>query len=112
MSSVVGMIHASVLLLYSIPCQQDLDYYFTEGSMPKGLLCYSEPKLLLNLNNRKRRCLYLYFISICKQHYKIRGIFTVFNLWYESKLPIFSFFFLYFTKEEGSDIYLDGTKVV
>jgi hypothetical protein len=44
-----------------------------------------------------------------KQHY-IRWVFLLFfNLvWYESKLPIFSFFFLYFTKEEGSDIYLDG----
>jgi hypothetical protein len=40
MSSVVGMIHASVLVkLYSIPCQQDLDYYFTsvEGSNAKRL---------------------------------------------------------------------------
>jgi hypothetical protein len=82
-------------------------------AMPKGLLCYSEPKLLLNLNNRERRCLYLYFISICKTAHKIRWVFfTVFLIWaMKDKLPIFSFFFLYFTKEEGSDIYLDGTKV-
>jgi GT2 family glycosyltransferase len=119
MSSVVGMIHASVLVkLYSIPCQQDLDYYFTsvaKVAMPKGLLCYSEPKLLLNLNNREKGDASIYTLfRFVKQHYKIRWVFLLFfNLvWYESKLPIFSFFLsLFYKKRKGSDIYLDGTKV-
>jgi hypothetical protein len=41
--SVYGMIHASVLVkLYSIPCQQDLDYYFTsvEGSNAKRIVLF------------------------------------------------------------------------
>ena len=55
MSSVVGIIHASVLntIHDKIVCDLDFDYYLSSIAklcMPLGLLCYSEPKLLKNEN--------------------------------------------------------------
>lgn len=120
MSSAVGMIHASVVIkLKGIPCHQDLDYYLTsiaKLAMPRGLLCYSEPKLLLNGNESKecKSSLYTLFRFV-KQHYKTRWVFLLFfNLfWYENKLPIVPFFLsLFYKKCNGSTIYLEDIKVV
>jgi glycosyltransferase involved in cell wall biosynthesis len=119
MSSVAGMIHASVLFkLGSVPCQQDLDYYFTsiaKLAMPKGLLCYSEPKLLLNRNNSKKGDSSMFTLfRFVKQHYKTRWVFLLFfNLfWHENKLPIFPFIqSLFYKKRMGNKIYLEDIKV-
>jgi hypothetical protein len=51
MSSLVGGVHASVLLVLNkgVVVDKDFDYFlcsFAKLGMPLGLLCYSEPKLL------------------------------------------------------------------
>lgn len=119
MSSVVGMIHASVLIkLDSIPCQQDLDYYFTSVAklaMVKGLLCYSEPKLLLNRNKGKKADASMFTLfRFVKQHYKTRWVYLLFLnlLWYENKLTFFPFVqSLFYKKRVGNKIHLEGIKV-
>ncbi|OCB76541.1 glycosyltransferase family 2 protein [Flavobacterium crassostreae] len=106
MSSAVGMVHASVLLkLSEIACQQDLDYYLNsvaKVAMPKGLLCYSEPKLLLDQNHSKdlKKSLFVLFRFV-QQHYKTRWVFLLFLnlLWYENKLPFLPFFLSFFYKK-------------
>lgn len=108
MSSVVGVIHAKTLLEINlkIDTYSNFDYYLSSIAkicMPLGLLCYSEPKLLIrhNLNFKSKFSNYTLFKFI-KQHYKTRWVFLLFlNLSvYERKLLFFPLLFSLFYKNK------------
>ncbi len=82
MSSVVGVIHASILLQNIVKPRNDFDYFLNslaKSAMPFGLLCYSEPKLLkgelLEIDYiASKKTLY----KFVKEHYKIVWVFLLF----------------------------------
>ncbi|WP_253250998.1 glycosyltransferase family 2 protein [Flavobacterium sp. ACN6] len=106
MSSDIGGIHSSVLLALKDQIQLDKNFdYFINSigklAMPLGLLCYSEPHLIvesskLQTNFRKNNFILFQFV---RQHYKVQWIFLLFlNLViYEGKVLLFPFLssFLY-----------------
>lgn len=120
MSSVAGVIHASVLnvLKGEIFCDSNFDYYLSSIAkigMPLGLLCYSEPRLLKawEFKNTNKASIYALFRFV-KQHYKTRWVFLlVLNLGlYERKFPILPFLFsLFYKKRCDATIDLDYLKV-
>jgi hypothetical protein len=106
MSSVVGVIHSSVLnaLKDKIACDGDFDYYLNSIAklgMPLGLLCYSEPRLLKSaeFKNAPKASVYTLFRFV-KQHYKTRWVFLLLlNLGlYERRFPIVPLLFSFFYK--------------
>lgn len=113
MSSNVGGIHASVLLLLKNQIQIDADFdYFLNSiarlGMSKGLLCYSNPKLLKDCSqifpkHKENKSLLFRFV---KQHYKTRWIFLLFlNLFlYKRTLVVFAFLMSFFYKKRGLKI--------
>lgn len=106
MSSCVGGIHASVLtaLQGNFDTIKNFDYFLHSIAkllMPKGLLCYSEPDLLIAFSEiiqKQKNSTFLLFRFV-KQHYKTSWIFLLFLnfLLYEKKIKflplIFSFFY-------------------
>ena len=120
MSAAVGCIHSEVLLALNnaIPFDADFDYFLcslAKLSMPKGLLCYSEPRLLkkgtkpvpVKTNSHT-------LFRFVKQHYKTHWVFLLLlNLFlYERKLPILPFLFSFFYKKRSNlMINLDDVKV-
>jgi GT2 family glycosyltransferase len=120
MSSVVGVIHASVLnaLKDKIVYDTDFDYYLSSLAklcMPLGLLCYSEPLLLKQGESivRPKASMYLFFRFV-KQHYKTQWVFLLLlNLvLYERKFPVLPFLFSFFYKNrKKSTINLDSIMV-
>lgn len=127
MSSHVGTIHASVINA----CKKDLkpennfDYFLNslaKRGMPFGLLCYSEPKLLLNrsVEYRKASSNLKQLFKFTKQHYKIRWVFLLlFNLMlFERKFPVLPFLFSFFYKkrnfnpEQLNQIPLNSNKII
>lgn len=113
MSSAVGMIHASVLLEIStkIPFESDFDYYLNslaKLNIEKGLLCYSEPKLIKDFD-KKEITVHSNFtlFRFVKQHYKARWIFLLFiNLFfYERKLLVFPFLASFFYKKRNNNTF-------
>ncbi|MFE3871878.1 glycosyltransferase family 2 protein [Flavobacterium sp. ZS1P70] len=120
MSSLVGIIHASILnaLRDKIFCDADFDYYLNSVAklcMPLGLLCYSEPKLLKKGEHRNipRPSIYDLFRFV-KQHYKTRWVFLLLlNLGlYERKFPVLPLLVSFFYKNrKNGAINLDTIKV-
>ena len=110
MSSHVGAVHASVLNA----CKQDLkvennfDYFlnsFARRTFVNGLLCYSEPKLLVQKSASKEipKSNFPELFKFAKQHYRTRWIFMLFfNLFlFEKKLPLMPFLFsLFYSKRK------------
>jgi glycosyltransferase involved in cell wall biosynthesis len=81
MSSLVGVVHASLLIEISgkIKCDADFDYYLNSVAkvcMPLGLLCYSEPNLLLGFKTVgiTRTATIPTVFKFVKQHYKTSWI--------------------------------------
>ncbi len=120
MSSWVGGIHSEVVLALNneIPLDQDFDYFLNSLSklgMRKGLLCYSEPKLLKqNLDNVSPKTSSYTLFRFVKQHYKIQWVFLLlFNLLvYERKFPFLPFLFsLFYKNRTKTNIDLDSIKV-
>lgn len=120
MSSLVGVVHAAVLLETNkkIKADSNFDYYLcsiAKVSMPLGLLCYSEPKLLLENEIRliSKSSSFALFRFV-KQHYRTRWIFLLFlNLMiYEYKFPLLALLcsFTYKNRNNNS-INLDSIKV-
>lgn len=122
MSSAVGGIYASVLntINTTVKIDDDFDYFLnslTKQAMPKGLLCYSEPRLIfdnskVNFQNQKISTSDLF--RFVKQHYKTRWIFLLLlNLFiYEKKFPLFSLIHCFFYKKRRlSRNQLDGIMV-
>jgi glycosyltransferase involved in cell wall biosynthesis len=106
MSSEVGVIHASVLKLIGekIKSDSNFDYFLNSAAkvgMFFGLLCYSEPQLLLknvpHINPQKANLFVLF--RFVKQHFKKRWVVLLFLnlLIFEKRFPILpllsSFFF-------------------
>jgi GT2 family glycosyltransferase len=120
MSSIVGVIQASILIEISnkISFNSNLSYYLSSLSklcMPLGLLCYSEPKLLKENKTSfvTKNSNYILFRFV-KQHYKLRWVFLLFfNITlYERKslfLPFLVSFF--YAKRNNSTINLEEIKV-
>ncbi|OXA92267.1 glycosyl transferase [Flavobacterium hercynium] len=117
MSSMVGVIHATVLLaLYNkIKLDSKFEYYLNSLAkvcQPLGLLCYSEPKLIkekISFYNKKSSSFALF--KFVKQHYKTRWIFLLFlNLViYEFKFPFLSFVYgCFFKNRNNRNINLDN----
>lgn len=84
MSSIVGVIHAKVLLASKdiVPFDVNFDYYLNslaKLSMPFGLLCYSEPKLFnINMDLVVPKANMFILFRFVKQHYKTRWLFLLF----------------------------------
>ena len=120
MSSVVGCVHAEVLLALNdaIALVGSFDYFLCSVAkllMSKGLFCYSEPRLLKNTTAiiSFKPSPYTLFRFV-KQHYRTRWVFLLLmNLFlYERKLPILPFLFsLFYTNRSELKIDLDGIKV-
>ncbi|MCZ4318534.1 glycosyltransferase family A protein [Aequorivita viscosa] len=98
MATDVGGIYAETLLQFKgLAHLEDFEYFLTsiaKNGQPKGLLCYSEPKLLVQqpaLFPRQRGSRYstAKLFRFVKQHYRTRWVFLLFlNLFlYEKKLP-------------------------
>lgn len=120
MSGAVGGMHAEVLLALDnrISLKDDFDYFLcslAKLAMPKGLLCYSEPRLLKRkpeVVSTKTSSFTLF--RFVKQHYRTRWVFLLLlNLFlYERKLPLLPFLFSLFYKDiSGININLDAIKV-
>ena len=120
MSSVAGVIHASVLnaLRDKTVCDAYFDYYLNSIAkigMPLGMLCYSEPRLLKSgeFNNPPKASIYTLFRFVM-QHYKTRWVFLLLlNIGlYEGKFPILPFLFsLFYRYRCDRNINLDIIKV-
>jgi glycosyltransferase involved in cell wall biosynthesis len=109
MSSLVGVIHASVLLAFKdkIKLDSDFNYYLSSIAkigMPLGLLCYSEPKLLINapIETRSKVSVFKLF-KFVKQHYKTRWIFLLLLnlLVYEFQFPFLGLIYVLFFKNRN-----------
>lgn len=121
MSSWVGSIHSAVFSIVKdeIPNEKNFDYFLcslAKLSMPKGLLCYSEPKLLkqhpATINLTKKNTFVLF--RFVKQHYKTRWVFLLLLnfLLYERKFPVFPMIISLFYKNRNTSIIdLDGIVV-
>ena len=101
MSSTVGAVHASVLVLFKdkINLNVGFDYFLNSVAkvgMPLGLLCYSEPRLIIN--NPKislpKASVFTVF-KFVKQHYKTRWLFLLLVnlLVYGFRFPFFAFLY-------------------
>lgn len=109
MSSAVGVIHSFVLnaILTSVPLDKDFDYFLCSLSklaMPKGLLCYSEPKLLkqiIEVSSKSANSFTLF--RFVKQHYKLQWVFLLFfnMMIYQRKFSILPFIFSFFYKDRS-----------
>jgi hypothetical protein len=110
MSGAVGGVSAEVLfaLNKSIVLGIDFDYFLcslAKLAMPKGLLCYSEPKLLRQKSKvAPTKTSYFTLFRFVKQHYKTRWIFLLLlNLMlYEQKFPFLPFLFSLFYQNRSS----------
>jgi GT2 family glycosyltransferase len=117
MSSLLGAVHASVIQ----SCRKDLktdnnfDYFLNSlarRAIVFGLLCYSEPKLLIDksaVTKTPVSNLYQLF-KFTKQHYRFRWILLLFFnlLHYEKRFPLFPFIFsLFYKKRKLNPEFLD-----
>lgn len=120
MSSLVGVIHASVLVAINskIKLNRNFDYYLNSIAkvcMPLGLLCYSEPNLLLSRDFRNvvKTSDFILF-KFVKEHYRTRWIFILFlNLMIsEFRFPVLAMLNSFFYKNKNNgDINLDFIEV-
>jgi glycosyltransferase involved in cell wall biosynthesis len=109
MSSLVGVIHASVLIAFKdkIKLDTDFDYYLNSIAkigMPLGLLCYSEPKLLAKAKIKvTSNTSVLTLFKFVKQHYKTRWIFLLLLdiLLYERRFLFFASIYALFFKNRN-----------
>lgn len=117
MSSEVGVIHASVLNLIGTAVKSDgnFDYFLNSISkvgMILGLLCYSEPQLLLKNAPQctpQKATLFVLFRFV-KQHYKKRWIVLLFLnlLVFEKRFPLLPLLYsLFFKSRKKSQLNLD-----
>ena len=112
MSSVVGVIHASLLLEINnkIKKDTDFDYYLNSVAkicMPLGLICYSEPRLLRTYEANtisKQASIYTLF-KFVKQHYKPQWILLLLLnfMVYERKLQFLPFLYAVLIKKRSNN---------
>lgn len=109
MSSLVGVIHATVLLSLhnKIKLDSKFEYYLNSLAkicQPLGLLCYSEPLLLKEKNFVQTAKFSSYTLfKFVKQHYKTRWIFLLFlnMVIYEFRFPFLPFLYSCFFKNRN-----------
>ncbi len=109
MSSLIGVVHASVLIAIKneIKLDSDFEYYLNSVAkvyMPLGLLCYSEPKLLREMSAFKKQSASVYALfKFVKQHYRTRWILLLLLnlLIYEGKFPFAAFLNAVFFKNRN-----------
>lgn len=121
MSSDVGGIHASVLLVLKkdLSKSENFDYFLNslaKLAMFKGLFCYSEPALLIDVleNDDKHKKNNFLLFRFVKQHYKIQWTFLLLaNLFlYERKIVFLPFFLsLFHSKKVLSENLLESIEV-
>jgi glycosyltransferase involved in cell wall biosynthesis len=120
MSSLAGVIHASLLIeiKHKVKWDAAFDYYLNSVAkvcMPLGLLCYSEPRLLLGKPDVfLTKASKFEIFRFVKQHYKMRWVFLLLlNIMiYERKFPIIAFLFSFFYKNRTkSNLNLGSIKV-
>lgn len=112
MSSAVGGMHAAALSAVKdgISLDKDFDYFLcslAKLAMPKGLLCYSEPRLLKQnpaFSSINRASMFTLFRFV-KQHYRTRWVFLLLlNLFlYERKFPFLLFLGSFFYKNRAKN---------
>jgi Glycosyl transferase family 2 len=120
MSSAVGGVHAEVVLALNaaIPLDENFDYFLcslAKLAMPKGLLCYSEPRLLKSHSESipSKASPYTLFRFV-KQHYRTRWVFLLLlNLFlYERKFPLLPLVFSLFYKDRRKlNVNVDDIKI-
>ena len=112
MSGLVGGIFGSTLLALKkvLIHDKDFDYFLcslAKLGIPKGLLCYSEPRLLKHAvkeNELSKDNIYTLFRFV-KQHYKTRWVFLLLGnlMLYERKFPLIPFLFSFFYRNRSSN---------
>lgn len=120
MSSLVGVLHASLLLAVKdkIKADSNFDYYLNSVAklcMPLGLFCYSEPKLLQGLEKGSipQASMYTLFRFV-RQHYKKRWTLLLLlnRIIYERRFPFGAFLYAGFFKNRNKNgINLDAIAV-
>lgn len=119
MSSVVGGVNSSVLsALKDKVRDKNFDYFvcsLAKLGMRKGLLCYSEPKLLKqNTNSLSTKTSSYILFRFVKQHYKTKWVFLLLLnlLLYERKFPVVPFICsLFYKNRTQANINLDSIQV-
>lgn len=119
MSSCVGGVYSELLLSLKNKCIPDanFDYFLcsiAKLAMPKGVLCYSEPKLLKQKIKFKTDESNLFTLfRFVKQHYKFRWTFLLFlNLFlYERKIPLFALVSSFFYKNRSKNFDINFKKI-
>ena len=117
MSSEVGGIHASVLLEFrDLPLKDDFSYYLNSLAklgQPRGLFCYSEPRLTTGLipGSRTTASISVLFRFV-KQHYKTRWLFLLLLdfIVYQRRLPLLPFLYS-FSFRKRTEISPDLSKI-
>ncbi|MBS1534288.1 MAG: glycosyltransferase family 2 protein [Bacteroidetes bacterium] len=112
MSSQVGAVHASVLITVKdqVNLKDNFDYFLNslaKLAMPFGLLCYSEPALLLDGSELKNSCKSDYYelFRFVKQHYKRRWTFLLFFnlLYFEKRLLLMPLLYSFLYRKRSFD---------
>lgn len=120
MSSLVGVVHGSVLIAIKdkIKLDSDFEYYLNSVAkvcMPLGLLCYSEPKILRETIVFKENSASVYTLfKFVKQHYRARWVLLLLLniLIYEGKFPFVAFLnAIFFKNRNKNGINLDAVPV-
>lgn len=111
MSGLVGGIYGSALLALKNEVIHDKDFnYFlcslAKLGMPKGLLCYSEPKFLKHPEKESESPKVNLFrlFRFVKQHYKTRWVLLLLGnlMIYERKFPVLPFIFSFFYRNRSN----------
>lgn len=120
MSSMVGGIYGSSLVTLKNENihEKDFDYFLcslAKLAMPKGLLCYSEPKLLkqIEVYKAKKASIWTLFRFV-KQHYKTQWVFLLMlNLMiYERKFTFLHLLFsMFYWKRNSNHINIEEIKI-
>jgi hypothetical protein len=114
------MVHSSLLIAIQdkIKREHNFSYYLNSVAklaMPKGLLCYSEPKLLrAKPEGVPTKTSFFTLFRFVKQHYRTRWVLLLLlNLvLYERKFPLLPFLFsLFYKNRSKTNINLDAIKV-
>lgn len=120
MSSCVGGIYSCVLNTFQdkIKLDTDFDYFlnsFSKQAMPNGLLCYSDPKLLLSETDYIAPSGNMQVLfKFVKQHYKsVWILLLLLDLFlYERKVPVTAFLkCLFYKKRKISNVTLDKIEI-
>ena len=121
MSGAVGVVHASVLnvICREIKLDRNWDYFLNSVAkvcMPLGLLCYSEPNLLIEKTGRIESISTNLFVlfRFVKQHYKKRWIVLLFLnlLVFEKQFPLLPLLYsLFFKSRKKKLLNLDAIPV-